>query len=313
MNTIRRSFLWILLGSAVGLYLCYDLADRFYFQPLENETRQTAGLEKRLKDSRLQLKKLENKIPQKEIFEQRSLPSNPEIATSLYQAWLLNLVTRLGLGNPTVDSTSPIDDGDLARLQFSIKGKASLKQLTEFLFEFYRTGNLQKINQITLSPTTKGERLDIQISIETLALKKSMNETSLSTFVGNRLVHPAIDPYRVIAQRNLFGENEAPQILSATRLTAITQNRRGQTEAWFATEGNRKSHILTAGQQLDLNLLSIRLIGVEEDKVFLEIEGEQGSLSLGKSLAEVDYLSSETPPKPVPANPENQSGTGLAN
>jgi hypothetical protein len=313
MSMVRRSFLWILIGSAVGMYLCYDLADRFYFQPLQNEARQTAGLEKRLKDSKLQLKKLENKIPQKELFEQRSLPSNPEMATSLYQAWLLNLVTRLGLGNPTVDSTSPIDEGDLARLQFSIKGKASLKQLTEFLFEFYRAGNLQKINQITFSPTTKGERLDIQINIETLALKKSLNETSLSSVVGNRLVHPTIDPYRVIAQRNLFGENEAPQILSATRLTAITQNRRGQTEAWFATEGNRKSYILTEGELLDLNLLSIRFVGVDAERVILEIDGEQGRLALGKSLAEVEYLSPQDRQKPIPPILENQSGTGLAN
>jgi len=289
MSPIRRNFLLILLAAAVTIYLCYDLADRFYFLPLQQEAKQTAALEKRLKDSKLQLKKLENKIPQKEIFEQRSLPSNPEIAASLYQAWLLNLVTRLGLGNPTVDSTSPIDDGDLARLQFSIKGKASLKQLTEFLYEFYRAGSLQKINQITLTPTAKGERLEIQINIETLALKRSLNEGKLSDQVGNRLVHESIDPYYVIAQRNLFGENEAPQILSTTKLTAITQNRLGKIEAWFLTEGTKKSYIVTEGQTLDLSFLAIRFIGVDAEKVILEIDGEQGTLRLGKTLAEVEF------------------------
>ncbi len=294
MSPQRRNILLVLLGTVVFGYFSYDLYERFYSMPLEKEVKQELALEKRLKDSKLQLKKLDNKIPQREVFEQRSLPATAEIATSAYQAWLLNLVTRLGLVSPTVDSSSPIDDGDLTRLQFSVKGKASLKQLTQFLFEFYQAGHLQKINQITLTPTAKGERLDILVNIEALALRRAVNEQGLTQEIGNRLVHSSIDPYLAIASRNLFGENEVPQILSTTRLTAITRDRLGRQEAWFTTVGKKKSQIVTEGQTLELSTLTAKVISIDSDALVIEIEGTAATLRLGKSLAELDTLSQLT-------------------
>lgn len=287
MDSHRRNRLLILLGIIVAGYFGYDLYERFYQLPLDHEAKQAIALEKRLKEAKLQLKKLDNKVPQRDALEQRSLPPVPEIATSSYQAWLLNLVTRLGLGSPTVDSSSPIEEGDLTRLQFSVKGKATLKQLTEFLFEFYQAGHLQKINQITLTPSAKGERLEIQVSIEALAMRRSANEQGLTQLPGDRLVYPAIEPYLVVAKRNLFGENEVPQILTSTRLTAITQDRRGRSEAWFLTEGKRKNQIISQGDVLELSSLSVKLIAINTDTVTIEIDGSVGELEIGKTLADL--------------------------
>ena len=52
------------------------------------------------------------------------------------------------------------------RLQFNVKGKCNLRQLTQLLFEFYRAGHLQKISQISLTPSGGGERIELQIAIE---------------------------------------------------------------------------------------------------------------------------------------------------
>lgn len=286
MNTTRRKVLIALFAIAVGGYFANDLAERFYFRPLAQEERQAPVLEKRLREAKLQLQKLENKLSLREQFEQRSLPPNPEIASSIYQAWLLNTVAQIGIANPLVDSTSPVDEGDATRLSFNLKGKANLRQLAQFLFEFYRAGHLQRINQITLTPTASGERLEVQIGIEALSLKRSKNENQLPQLTSERLVHDALDPYLVISQRNLFSEGSAPQILKTTRLTAITQDRFGKNEAWFYVEKLRKTHILAVGDVLDLDMVSIKLLAIDTDFVTLELDGQKGRLDLGKTLSE---------------------------
>ncbi|MBX3418051.1 MAG: hypothetical protein KF851_10645 [Pirellulaceae bacterium] len=295
MNMNRRNLLIALFAVAVGGYFVNMLAERYYFQPLAQEARQTTTLEKRLREAKLQLQKLENKVPRRDDFEQRSLPPNPEIASSIYQAWLLNTVTQLGLANPVVDSTSPVEEGDVTRLPFNVKGKANLRQLTQFLYEFYRAGHLQKINQITLTPSASGERLEVQIGIEALSLNRSKNEKELPQLTSERLVHDTLDPYLVIVQRNLFSEGAAPQILKSTRLTAITQDRFGRNEAWFYVDTLRKTHILAPGDMLDLDIVSFKLLAIDTDFVTLELEGQKGRLDLGKSLSELRIAGTAQP------------------
>jgi hypothetical protein len=294
MEIKRHHWLLIVLGVVLGGYFVNGLVDRNYSQPVEAETRQIALLEKKIRDAKRQLSKLTDKVTVRDELEQRALPANSELASSSYQAWLLNLVTQLDLANPTVDSTTPIDDGDVTRLQFNVKGKGNLRQLTQLLFEFYRAGHLQKISQISLTPSG-GERLDLHIAIEALALRRSQNESGLSTLKSDRLVSDQLESYLVIAKRNLFGDGMASPWIRGTRLTAITYDRLGQNQCWFYVESTQQTHFLKVGDSLDLDSVVMRIVEIQTDFVIVELDGTAGRLELGKSLIELQPSTISSP------------------
>lgn len=290
MDTQRRNILLALLAIVVGGYFVNGLVDSYYFQPVEQETRQIANLEKKIRDAKRQLGKLTDKVPVRDDLEQRALPANSELAASVYQAWLLNLVTQLGLTNPTVDSTTPIDDGDVTRLQFNVKGKCNLRQLTQLLFEFYRAGHLQKISQISLTPSGGGERIDLQIAIEALALRRSQNESGLTTLKSQRLASDKLEPYLVIAKRNLFGDGMASTWIRGTRLTAITYDRLGQNQCWIYVESTKRTHFLNVNDTLELDSIQLKIVKIEQDFVIVDLDGTMGRLELGKTLVDLQPL-----------------------
>lgn len=287
MKFERKQLLIGLLVLVVGGYFINSLCDRFYFQPLARETQLEKSLKKKISDTKLKIRKIDKKLDQRDALRARALPSNTELASSLYQSWLINLVTSLGVTNPKVASTSPIAEGDMTRLQFTLSGKANLKQFTNLLFEFYRAGHLHKIRQVVLTPSGGSEQMDLNLTVEAVSLKNSENETSLPSIPSDRLVSEKLEDYLGIPQRNLFGKGILSPTVRTTRLTAITSDRFGKQEAWFSIPQKGKVLYLEEGETTTIDSLELKIISVNEDSVLLEIDGNPGRLEVGKTLAEI--------------------------
>ncbi|MFM7741279.1 MAG: hypothetical protein ACKO9H_17920, partial [Planctomycetota bacterium] len=206
MRLERKQLLIGLLVLVIGGYLVNSLCDRFYFQPLAKETQTERSLKKKISDTKSKIRKVNKKLDQRDALRARALPSNTELASSLYQSWLINLVTSLGVSNPKVSSITPMTENDMTRLQFTLSGKANLKQFTNLLFEFYRAGHLHKIRQVVLTPTGGSEQMDLNLTVEAVSLKNSDNETSLTSVPSERLVSEKFEDYLGIPQCNLFGK-----------------------------------------------------------------------------------------------------------
>ncbi len=287
MKIERRQLLLIVFGIVVGGYLLNLLVDRYYVQPMDAEARSLANLEKKISETRLKVKRLSTKLPRREELESRALPAELELATSSYQTWLINLVSSLGLSNPNVDSTTPVSEKDVTRLQFNIRGKANLKQLTQLLFEFYRSGSLHKIRQISLTPTGSSDHLEMQISIEALSLRRSKNEAGLSALTSDRLRFDNVAEYAAIAKRNLFGEGIISAGIRAARLTAVTSDRQGVFEAWISLGTDAKTLFLKAGDTTQIDSVEVIVTEIQNDSIKLELDGQSGMVEVGKSLADI--------------------------
>ena len=164
----------------------------------------------------------------------QSLPSDTEVARSLYQAWLVELVGSAGLSNPNVDSGEPVSrKGMYNSLSFSVRGRGTLKQLTKFLFDFYRADHLHQIQSLSLTPVPRLEELDFAISIEALSLDNAAHKDQLSDHVSDRLASEDLADYQSIVERNLFGVGGGgADEADFAYLTAIIEVN-GQPEAWF--------------------------------------------------------------------------------
>ncbi len=149
-------------------------------------------------------------------YEQRSLPSNVEVARTRYQDWLLGEMELSGLIEPDVRFASAQGgDKDLfIRQTFAIEAAGTLPQLVELLHSFYSVDWLHRITQLKLRPIKDSKLLDIGLHIEALSLKKAASVDQLEARPSDRLALKTNDEYYdAIVGRNIFGpKNNEPNL-----------------------------------------------------------------------------------------------------
>ncbi|MBC8876804.1 MAG: hypothetical protein H8E44_45835 [Planctomycetes bacterium] len=142
-----------------------------------------------------------------EVYKSRSLPSDPETARSLYQAWLMDrAVDEVGFADPKLKADSDRTSSEVyERLRFTITAKGDLQQMVEFLYKFYSVDYLHRVSRLVVKRTPGTKQLDLTFTVDALSLPTAINE-GLSEEPSNRLAHEDSDAYRdAIVYRNLFG------------------------------------------------------------------------------------------------------------
>ncbi len=227
-------------------------------------------------------------------WQAQSLPSDPEIARSLYQAWLVGLVSRSQFVSPNVDSSEPITrKGLYTSLRFSVRGRGTPEQLTRFLYEFYRADHLHQIESLNLTPVPKSDELDIALSLEALSLPNGERKDKLSTRVSDRLASNQLSDYGAIMERNLFGIGGGSlDAADFAYLTAITEVD-GEAEAWFTLRASGELLKLRNGQSFHIGALSGNVIEITDADVILDCENERWLVGVGESLMQASTLPPE--------------------
>ena len=82
--------------------------ERMIQGPLEEERRVTERLKDDIKQREEGLARIREAGKLLDIWQDQSLPSDPEVARSLYQAWLIELIDDIGLASPSVTSSEPV-------------------------------------------------------------------------------------------------------------------------------------------------------------------------------------------------------------
>ena len=276
--------------------------------PLQAAHSRRTKLERDIEQRETSLRRLREAGKVLAQWEDQSLPADLEVARSLYQAWLVELVDDVGLTSPSVTSSEPSARGGLYRtLAFSVRGRGTLDQLTKFLYAFYQTDLLHQVRSLTITPLQRSDALDLSFSIEALSLTPVRDERakpaaapppSENVFaqfrrrawrVSERLAFAELDPYGVIVRRNLFGLGGGFDPTDLTYLTSVTEVD-GQPEIWFTNRATDEVMRLRAGDQLELGPLSFRLAEVHAADVIIEIDGERWLLSPGDKITDAHAL-----------------------
>jgi Tfp pilus assembly protein PilO len=225
------------------------------------------------------------------VWEEQSLPSDPEVARGLYQAWLLELARHVGLTGTNVDSSEPVNSKGLYYLlSFSMRGRGTLEQLTVFLYEFYGAGHLHQLRSMQVTPTPRGELLDLSFSIEAVALHGLERQDRLGRAPSTRLAFDNLAPYQSIVRRNVFAAGgPALDAASQTWLTAVTQVD-GRPTAWFSLDGARRTLKAAEGESLELGACRAKVAEVCDNDVVLDIDGQRWLMTIGDSLGQAAAL-----------------------
>lgn len=279
----RQKLLIVLVATLLGAYLADMAYRRLYAQPLARAQLNSQTLRKRLHDGKLKVRQEQLKLQQLEDLQQRSLPSDPDLAVSSYRSWLLQVIEQSGLQRTSVDSSPPLRQGNLYhRLDFNIHSGGTLQQISEFLQAFYASGYLHKIRSMSLNPTANGG-VDASLTIETLVLPTAKHTDRLATLEPDPSVAAAADGYRVIARRNLFAGGDP--IAADVMLTAITYDSQERPQAWISVRSTRQTHLMSAGQSLSVQGLDLQVSQIEPDYALIQLDGQPRRLLIGMTLA----------------------------
>jgi hypothetical protein len=290
VNKFRKPIILGVLGL-IALYYVGDWVVQNQFEgPMEARRKKAAKLHDDIEARERDLARIRKTAQEMDIYRAQSLPSNAEVARSLYQAWLLDLVGHADFSNPNVDSNEPVNRKGLYQvLNFSFRGRGSLEQLTKFLYGFYNADHLHLIRSLTITPVQGADQLDLAISIEALVLASADRKDRLSTRRSERLAMGKLDDYQTIVQRNLFGVGGATDPTDYTYLTAVNYVD-GQPEVWFTVRTSDTVLKLRKGETIDVGQFKGVVADISDADVVLESDGERWLLTIGESLAQAAAL-----------------------
>jgi len=307
---------YVLLAVAIGVVTYFGgkpLLEKTIRGPLEEARSETKRLTDDIKKREKALAKVRDASVQLAIWEGQSLPGNLEVARSLYQAWLVELVNDVRLLDPSVNSSEPVGRKGLYHtLGYSVRGRGTLEQLTMFLFAFYQTDLLHQIRSLNITPLAQGSQLDLSVTIEALVLdhvaarsKDDDQQTAFEEFrrrsgaedpsrVSHRLASTKLKDYAIIAQRNLFGMGGGgvADPTDHTYLTSISIVN-NQPEVWLTDRTTDKVHKVRQGDVFEVGPLVCTITEVYGSDVIIESDGERGLLTLGDKLTDAHALPPE--------------------
>jgi hypothetical protein len=298
-------------GAVLGVILLYFAGEWFLDNVLQGPVRA----------ARLETTKLKREIARKEKsvqqakqlrqildrLESQSLPSDAQVARSLYQQWLFELVEDIELENPSVNSSEPVSrKGIYQTLSFSVRGRGTLEKLTRFLFAFYRTDLLHQIRSVNIVPLSNDDRLDLSMAIDAMVLpnatpeqgKDASQETIFEEFrrrawrSSTRLASYELVAYDPIIQRDLFGIGGPPDPTDHAFLTSINIVD-GVPTVWITLRASDEVLKLAQGDPFTIGSVVGTVLEVRAPDVVIESDGERWLLSLGDKLTEAFALPPE--------------------
>ena len=307
----REKNLALGVGGLLGLLLlwfAYDGISAAFSRreaQLDNLRKKLSGRETQIKLAREQTKKLRT-------LEQMSLPTDRDVATSLYQHWLESLVEKSKFSNWGVRPTGTVavKDGGFEKLTFSLNADGSLEGIVAFLFDFYRADSLHKIQGLSIkaSDSDKKSSLQLQLSVEALVLSTAARKDGLNSGESKRLLESEFAKYKdAIVGRNLFAAYKPPppptpprveRVVEApappprprepdpaafAKVTSILASEK-DAEVWILAQLTGKTLKLRVGDTFDVGTVKGEITAIDQDRVEMNLNGARTTVLLGQNL-----------------------------
>src|SRR5262245_1730108 len=121
-------------------------------------------------------------------WQELSLPTDRDVAHTLYRSWLSQKIKEAGL---TVEDINPNERTTVSTayqsIGYVVEARGSLSAVTKFLYEFYRSEQLQQITKLQLTAAPGAPDLHVQLSVEALILPGATHKDKLPEGKSDRL------------------------------------------------------------------------------------------------------------------------------
>jgi hypothetical protein len=135
----------------------------------------------------------------------RSLPTNREVAESLYQDWLRGQLTGAGLEvTELIDKSGNSRNAQFGDVAVEATAKGTLAQLVDFLYRFYSAPHLHRISSATLTAEDGGQKLKASLTASALILPDARRTEKLAEGEPQQLPKKMEEFRDGLVERNLF-------------------------------------------------------------------------------------------------------------
>lgn len=236
-------------------------------------------------------------------WQKQSLPTNADIANSLYQDWLQKQMTEAGLKVADIKSSTGLRGGNDRTQEFTyvVTASGQMSQLVDFLSRFYQAGHLQRISRASLAPAKEGNDLSITLTVDALSMRDSPRTDTLSDLKSDLKLPPLKELQAAIAKRDLFApfkdtkavaskpqENEADQAF----ISGMGQGDGG----WYMSirmKDSGKMMYFRAGDSIQIGKFTGKVSEIDGRRAIVEQEGNRLQIFLGQSLGQAQPVAQQ--------------------
>ena len=273
-----------------------------YRRALERNQNQQRSVAQKLSDARTATargRRAQQKLRQ---WQRQSLPSDPEIAKSLYQDWLQQQLTEAGLTVKDLNPlTSRITSGSYKQLSFTVRAEGKLEAFTDFLYQFYQSKHLHRIIKTDLKPTEDRQKLVISFTVDALSLSDANRKDELATGSSDSISQPLEAIRESIVGRNLFAtykpasptppEVTVEQSEDTEAAQAYVRGIHYGLEGWqvlVRMENSGKAYYFREGDEISIGRFAGTIIKLDGDqrRMIVSTGRRRVQVSLGQNLGE---------------------------
>jgi hypothetical protein len=302
MNKRERILLFVVLGIA-GSYAMFLVVKSAFLGPLETQATQIRNLTSEIASKQKLMDEANKANTQLAEWEKTCLPGDEATAQSLYQDFLYRLCrdSKFEGGLPEVNPEKIQKYKYSMGIPFTIRGKITLENLTDFLYRFYEPNLMHQVRSIDISRDSTGKSLSVIIRVAGLAINEAPDRKELipeaAKSGGPLLAGLSRDNFKLITQKNIFEPHRDPPPAITARepevdaakfvvLSGLPHIGNGP-EAWLYNRLTHENRVLREGDEFEIVGVKGKIVSVSRTGIVFEMDNKQWSLKLGKMLREM--------------------------
>ncbi len=290
----------ILWGGTVGW-------DRYQEALLRNENQQLAA-EQELSQARAAAARGQRAQRLLADWRKQSLPTDLDIAKSLYQDWLRQQLIEAGLVVRELnENSSRSTQRHFNQATYVVNAQGALAELTDFLYRFYQSNHLHRISAATLTPTTTRRSLSVSLTVDALSLPDCRRTDRLAEGSSETLTEPLEKIRDLIVSRNVFlpyspGGSEGPSSRQVADnsdaeaaqafITSMTYGEGGWQMSIRMRDSGRIRYF-RQGDSIQIGHFSGKIVELDGRRAIVSSKSQKLVILLGQNLSQAQVLADQ--------------------
>jgi hypothetical protein len=234
-------------------------------------------------------------------WRSRSLPTNREVAESLYQDWLREQVVAAGMTVTQIaDKSGSARNPQFGEVAVEVRAEGSLAQLVEFLHRFYSGPHLHRISSATLTTADGGQKLTFGMTATALILPDAKRTDTLAEGDPQPIdgVKSLDDVRKRLTDRNLFaayaaktdgGQKSADNTAAEAEFSATVYGSDGW-QAWVRNKSSGAVSRFEKGDAIEFGALKGKVVELESRRMVIETDKGRVELREGQNFSQTTLL-----------------------
>lgn len=272
-----------------------------YRETVERNTNLQLEAERNLSEARAAELRGQRARKQVNDWRSQSLPTNRDVAESLYQDWLRTQLTGAGMTVTQIaDKSGSARNPQFGEVAIEVRADGALPQLTDFLHRFYSGPHLHRISNATIIAADGGQKLSLTMTAAALILPDAKRTDKLAEGDPRPIEGvTSLDEIRQrLVERNLFVAH-APQGASGE---APTDSNAAETEfsstvygsdgwqGWVRNKTSGQVSRYAVGDAIELGSFKGKVVEIENRRMVIETDQGRVELRAGQNFSQTTLL-----------------------